>query len=72
MIANVETTPLTYQANATAVAITSTLTLTDSDSSMITSATVSITAGFSATADTLSFPTRQRHHRHLQLHHRGA
>ena len=55
VLANIETTPLSYQSKAAAVAITSALTVTDSDGAMITSATVSITAGFSSTADTLSF-----------------
>ena len=57
VIANVETTPLSYTAKAAAAAITSTLTVTDADGSMISSATVSITTGFSSTADTLSFTT---------------
>ena len=58
VIANVETTPLTYQAKTTAVAITSALTLSDPDADMITGATVSITGGFSATStDLLALPT---------------
>ncbi len=55
VLANIETTPLAYQSKAAAVAITSTLTLTDSGDATISGATVSITTGFSSTADTLSF-----------------
>ena len=55
VISNVETTPLSYQAQAPAVAITSTLTLSDDDDSTISGATISITSGFSSGADTLSF-----------------
>jgi hypothetical protein len=57
VLANIETTALSYTSHATAEAITSALTVTDSDGAMITGATVSITGGFSATADTLSFTT---------------
>ena len=57
VISNVETTALAYQSKTAAVAITSTLTLSDTNASaMITGATVSITAGFSASStDTLTF-----------------
>jgi hypothetical protein len=56
VLANIETTALSYTANATAEAITSALTLTDSDGAMITGATVSITGGL-ASGDTLTFAT---------------
>ena len=55
VIANVETTALSYQAKSTALAITGALTLSDSDDLTISSATVSITSGFSSGNDTLSF-----------------
>jgi hypothetical protein len=58
MIANVETTPLDYTTASTALAITSALTLSDADDTSatpITGATVSISAGFSSSADTLAF-----------------
>jgi VCBS repeat-containing protein len=55
VISNVETTPLSYQAQSPPVAITSTLTISDADDSTMASATVSITAGFLSGADTLSF-----------------
>jgi hypothetical protein len=57
VLAGIETTALAYTSGATAAAvpITATLTVTDSDGSMVTGATVSITSGFSTTADTLSF-----------------
>ncbi len=57
VLANIETTALNYPASGGPVAITTALTLTDSDGSMITGATLSITGGFSSTADTLSFAT---------------
>jgi hypothetical protein len=57
LLANIETTALNYTASSAATPLTTAMTLTDSDGSMITSATVSITAGFSSTADTLSFAT---------------
>jgi VCBS repeat-containing protein len=55
VLANIETTPLSYQAQSPAVAITSTLTISDDDDSTIAGATISITAGFDAAADALSF-----------------
>ena len=55
VIANVETTPLSYQAQSPPVAITSSLTISDDDDSTIAGATVSITSGFDSGADTLSF-----------------
>ncbi len=55
VLANVETTPLSYQAQSPPVAITSTLTISDDDDSTIGGATVSITAGFLSSADVLSF-----------------
>jgi len=55
VISNVETTPLSYQAQAPAVVITSTLTLSDDDDSTMAGATVSITSGFSSGEDKLSF-----------------
>jgi VCBS repeat-containing protein len=58
VISNVETTPLSYMAQSAPVAITSTLTLSDDDAATMASATVSITAGFSSGADTLSFTTQ--------------
>jgi hypothetical protein len=55
VIANVETTALSYQAKGAAVVITSSLTLSDSDDLTISSATVSITSGFSSGIDMLPF-----------------
>ena len=55
VISNVETTPLSYQAQDPAVAVTSTLTLADDDDSTIAGATVSITSGFSSSDDSLGF-----------------
>jgi VCBS repeat-containing protein len=55
VISNVETTPLSYQAQSPPVAITSTLTLSDDDDSTMSSATMSITSGFGSGEDTLSF-----------------
>jgi len=55
VISNVETTPLSYQSGTAPVAITSALTLSDDDDTMIGSATVSVTSGFSSAEDTLSF-----------------
>ena len=55
VIANVETSPLTYQAKAAAVPITSTLTISDADDATIGSAAVSITSGFLAGSDTPGF-----------------
>ena len=55
VLANIETTPLSYQAQSPAVVITSTMTISDDDDSTMSGATVSITAGFSSGEDTLSF-----------------
>jgi VCBS repeat-containing protein len=55
VLANIETTPLDYQAQSPAVAVTSTLTVSDADDTTLGGATVSITSGFSSGADTLSF-----------------
>jgi large repetitive protein len=55
VIANVETTPLSYQSGNAAVAVTSTLTVSDSDDTTLSGGTVSITAGFDSGADSLSF-----------------
>ena len=55
VISNVETTPLSYQAGTPPVAITSTLTLADDDDATMSGATVSITSGFSSSADSLGF-----------------
>lgn len=54
VISNVETSPLSYQAQSPPVQITAALTLSDDDAT-IGGATVSITSGFSSGADTLSF-----------------
>ncbi|MGH3190918.1 MAG: cadherin-like domain-containing protein, partial [Streptosporangiaceae bacterium] len=58
VISNVETTPLSYQAQSPPVAITSTLTIADDDDSTMAGATVSITAGFSSGNDTLAFASQ--------------
>jgi VCBS repeat-containing protein len=55
VLSNIETTPLSYQAQTPPVAITSTLTISDDDDSTMSGATVSITSGFSASSDVLSF-----------------
>ena len=55
VIANVETTPLSYQAQSPAVAVTSMLTVSDSDATSLTGATVAITGGFDSGADSLAF-----------------
>jgi VCBS repeat-containing protein len=55
VLSNVETSPLTYQAQAAAVPITSTLTISDADDATIGGATVSITSGFLSGSDTLGF-----------------
>jgi hypothetical protein len=58
VIANVETTPLSYQSGTPAVAVTSTLTLSDAADSTMSAATVAITSGFDSGADTLSFTSQ--------------
>ncbi len=58
VIANIETSPLTYQSKQPAVQITNTLTITDDDDATMSSATVSITSGFSASTDSLTFTTQ--------------
>jgi VCBS repeat-containing protein len=55
VIANIETSPLSYQAQSPPVQITSALTLSDDDDSTMSGATVAITSGFDSGADTLSF-----------------
>jgi VCBS repeat-containing protein len=55
VIANIETSPLTYRSQSAAAAITSSLTLSDDDASTLTGATVSITSGFESGADQLAF-----------------
>jgi hypothetical protein len=56
VLAGIETSTLAYTEGATAEAITQALTVTDSDGSMVTGATVTITAGL-ASGDTLTFAT---------------
>jgi VCBS repeat-containing protein len=58
VISNVESSPLSYQAQSPPVAITSTLTISDDDDSTMSGATVSITAGFSSSDDLLSFTSQ--------------
>ena len=55
VISNVETSPLSYQAQTPAVTITSSLTISDDDDSTMSGATVSITSGFSSASDVLTF-----------------
>ncbi|HYK33489.1 MAG TPA: tandem-95 repeat protein [Streptosporangiaceae bacterium] len=55
VIANIETTPLTYTAQDPPVQITNTLTISDDDDATMASATVSITSGFNAADDALFF-----------------
>ena len=55
VLANIETSPLSYQAQTAPAAITSALTISDDDDAMIGGATVAITSGFDSGADTLSF-----------------
>jgi large repetitive protein len=55
VISNIESSPLSYQAQAPPVQITSALTLSDDDDTTMSGATVSITSGFDSGADTLSF-----------------
>ena len=55
VISIVETTPLSYQAQSPAVMITGTLTIADDDDATMAGGGVSITSGFNATQDTLSF-----------------
>jgi hypothetical protein len=58
VLANIETTPLSYTAQSPPVAITSTLTLSDPGDATIAGATISITAGFGASQDVLSFASQ--------------
>jgi VCBS repeat-containing protein len=53
VISNIETTAQTYRAQDPAVQITSALMISDDDDATMSSATVSITSGFSATNDSL-------------------
>lgn len=55
VLANIETSPLDYQAQEAPVAITSTLTVSDPDDNTIGGASVAITSGFSAANDSLQF-----------------
>jgi VCBS repeat-containing protein len=55
VIASVETVPLSYPSGSPAVAVTSTLTVSDADDGTLSGATVSVTAGLDAAADTLGF-----------------
>lgn len=55
VLANVETSALSYQAKGPAVAVTSTLTISDGGTATLSGATVSITAGFASGSDTLGF-----------------
>ena len=55
LISNVETAPLNYQAFSPATAVTGALTLSDDDDTVISGATVTISSGLHAGADTLSF-----------------
>jgi VCBS repeat-containing protein len=55
VVSNVETSPLSYQAQTPPVAITSALTISDDDDATIAGATVAITSGFDSGADVLSF-----------------
>jgi hypothetical protein len=56
VLANIETTPLSYQSQSPPVAVSSTLTVSDAGDSTVAGATVSITSGFSSSSDdTLSF-----------------
>ncbi len=55
VLANIETSPLSYRAQDPAVTITNSLTISDDDDTTMASATVSITSGFNSGADTLGF-----------------
>ncbi|GGE93908.1 hypothetical protein GCM10011383_00740 [Hymenobacter cavernae] len=55
VLANIETTPLTYVEGAPATIVTNTLTISDADSPNLSSASVRITANFNNTEDVLSF-----------------
>jgi VCBS repeat-containing protein len=55
VVSNVETSPLSYRAQDPAVQITNALTISDDDDATMSSATASITSGFSAANDTLAF-----------------
>ena len=55
VLANVETTPLSYKSQSAPVVVTSTLTLTDTGDSTIAGATVSVTSGFAPGEDALLF-----------------
>ena len=55
VLSNIETTPLSYQSGTTPVAVTSTLSISDLRDATMRGAVVSITSGFEAGADTLSF-----------------
>jgi VCBS repeat-containing protein len=55
VVSNIESTALSYRAQDPAVQITNTLTLSDDDDATMSGATVSITSGFNAANDTLSF-----------------
>jgi VCBS repeat-containing protein len=58
VLANIETSPLSYRAQDPAVAITSSLTISDDDDATMGGATVSITSGFSSGSDVLSFTSQ--------------
>jgi VCBS repeat-containing protein len=55
VLANLESTALSYRAQDPGVAITSAITISDKGSSNISGATISITSGFDSGADLLSF-----------------
>ena len=55
VVSNIEAAPLSYRAQDPAVQITHTLTISDDDDATMAGATVSITSGFNAANDTLSF-----------------
>jgi uncharacterized delta-60 repeat protein len=55
ILANVESTPLSYDAGQAPTDVTNTMTLTDEQSATINGATVSITAGFASAEDVLGF-----------------